>query len=386
MLYIFMISWGLRVFNSRQLIRPNRINKYILILITLVGLSIPVKLLLNEISNISLYNELVILKNWCNPFLLFFILYNTIDDEKTCYRLLTAMMLFLMVTMISTLVAYSGTLNVGMFYDRYGRLAGFTEPNQYAALLALFLPLFYDKLIFIKPAKWKVLTVTIIVIIFLCFLITGSRGGMLSMILATVAYAFLLKRNKLILIGRITAFFLIILPLLFTITLNAAPSTIKQMLIQRFYPDNNEDMEKLSTGSGRTLIWKNGIKLFVQQPFIGHGQETFTALMMKNYDIQKNSHNDYLLFLVHFGILGLVIFLTLLVTAFRELWRLSNTTNKLVIKRMSLCYLAGFFGYAFAMSTVNIAQPKYLFWAYTAVMLRLSSIDQSKTNQNGQVL
>ena len=186
MLYIFMISWGLRVFNRSQLIRPNKINKYILILIILVGLSIPVKLLLNEISNISLYEELVISKNWCNPFILFFILYNTIEDEKTCYRLITAMMLFLMVPLISTLVVYSGMLNVGMLNVRYGRSAGFTEPNQYAALLALFLPLFYDKLIFIKTAKWKVLTVTIIVIIFLCFLITGSRGGMLSMILATV--------------------------------------------------------------------------------------------------------------------------------------------------------------------------------------------------------
>ena len=384
-LYIFMISWCLRAFKRRQLIRHNSINKYILLLIVIAGLSIPVKLLLNEIPDISLYNELVILKSWSNAFILFFILYNTIDDEKTCYRFLTAMMLFLMVTVFSALVVYSGLAHMGNLNVRYERSAGFTEPNQYAALLALFLPLFYDKLIFIKPVKWKVLTITIIVIIFLCFLITGSRGGMLAMVFATVVYAILLYRNRLFRIGRLTAIFLLILPLLFTVTLSVAPGEIKQMLIQRFYPDNAEDMKNLATGSNRTTFWKNGFKLFMQRPIIGHGQETFTALMMMNYSIKKNSHNDYLLYLVHFGIIGLMVFVAALATIYKQMIRLAKSTNELLIKRVSLCYLAGFCGYAFAMFTVNISQPKYLFWAYTAVMLRLSTIDRSNTNQHGHI-
>ena len=100
----------------------------------------------------------------------------------------------------------------------------------------------------------------------------------------------------------------------------------------------------------------------------------------------KKIHTTIICFiLVHFGIIGLIIFVAALASIFKQMIRLAKSTNELLIKRMSLCYLAGFCGYAFAMLTVNIAQPKYLFWAYTAVMLRLSSIDRSKTNQDGHI-
>ena len=195
-LYIFLISWAFRFFSRSQIIYPNMINKYILLLIIYVGLSIPIKLLLNEVPNVSLYEELVTLKNWSNPYILFFVLYNTINDEKTCYRLLTAIMIFLMVTVVSTLIVYSGLLHMGMLNVQKGRSAGFAEPNQYAALLALFVPIFYDKLIFGKQFEWKILTIFFLVLIFFCFLITGSRGGMLAMVFATFVYASIIVQKQ----------------------------------------------------------------------------------------------------------------------------------------------------------------------------------------------
>jgi O-antigen ligase len=131
--------------------------------------------------------------------------------------------------------------------------------------------------------------------------------------------------------------------------------------------------------SGRTLLWSRGFKLFLESPIYGHGQDTFIPLMKKNFRIWGNSHNDYLLYAVHFGLIGLAIFLLIYFSLYREAKNLINAATDKKIKFIAISYLAGLASYMVAMFGVNIIQPRYLFWAYSAVVLKYAQLESVKS-------
>jgi len=83
-LYLLLIVWLFAIVQRRKIFMPNNINKLLILMGLVVLMSIFVKILRNEIPNISIMNEVLGFKAWLNPVLLFFILFNIIDDEETC--------------------------------------------------------------------------------------------------------------------------------------------------------------------------------------------------------------------------------------------------------------------------------------------------------------
>ena len=100
-IYMLLIAWAFSIIPRRKLIEPNNLNKYLMLFMLVVLSSIPVKILLGEVPNTSVLSEIIAVKNWMNPLIVFFILFNIIEDEKTCNRTLIGLAVFLMITVFA---------------------------------------------------------------------------------------------------------------------------------------------------------------------------------------------------------------------------------------------------------------------------------------------
>lgn len=371
--YLFFLAWAINVIRKREIFEPNRVNKYIFLLFAAVCVSIPVKFLLNEVPDIGFFKEIVSLKDWVDPILLFFILYNTINDEKSSRWIMAGLIVFLVVTMISSIGVSTGLFHIGKLKITHGaRSEGFVEPNQYAAYLALFSPVLFSGALFADTKKRQILFIFFIFLAFVSLLITGSRGGAISFVSATCVYLFIFSRSGLIRLGVLTLTLAVVVPIIGVSAFILAPKNVRNLVTERFNPTKAKSADQYT--SGRLTLWSEGIKLFYERPIFGHGQATFIPLMKKNFRIWGNSHNDYLLYLVQYGVIGFVLFVMVLLSLFRESMHIANSTSNEELKILSLSYFAGLSGYAVAMLGVNIIQPRFFLWAYTATVFKYGRI------------
>ena len=378
--YFLFIVWVIVGLRKRRFIEHNKVNFSLLLLFVLIVASIPVKFILDEVPDINLFDEIVYLKSWLNPVLVFFILFNILNNQEDCQKVITALLVFLAVTVFSTIAVSMGLLHFGLLSIDKARTAGFIEPNQYAALLVLFIPLIYSKVLFSSVNRDKIVFSLFLFFVLVSLVITGSRGGVIAGLFASLVYFNMLSRRQMIKLGTVVLVLIIALPILGLSAFFVAPPHVRDEVMERFDPTSGKDANEMT--SGRKTIWENGIKLFIQSPVYGHGQATFLPLNSQYYHLAKRSHNDYLTYLVQYGIIGLMLFLYVYWKLLREVLLIVSKSLDKHMKVLALSYIAGFSGYAIAMFSVNINQPRYLFWAYSAVILRYGYLNIKKQIKN----
>lgn len=375
-IYFFLLVWGARVvIQKKKFFESNNVNKYLILMILVALISIFLKLSYHEIPNISLKRELIALKNWTDPYIVFFVLYNIIDDEKTCKNILFGLIVFLFVTAISTPLISLGIFNFVKTYDFYhGRAGGFAEPNQYASYLVLFIPLAITYFIFSKNFILKCASCALVVVSFVALIVTGSRGGIVSFVLSMAVYILFLKRES-ILRFRGTVFVLMIVVFIGFLSFFLAPSQVKETVLERFNPMDQETLNEITEGHGRLLLWQSAWKIFLEKPILGHGPNTDMVLNLKRFGIAGVTHNHYLKIMVQFGIIGLLVFIMILARIFQHVWRHFKATSDYWRKILCASYIVGLFGYSFSMIGVNLADPRILFWIYTATIYKYTKFD-----------
>jgi O-antigen ligase len=376
--YPLLLGWVFLSIRTKKLFEGGRVNKFVGLLFFIVCLSILVSFIRAENGQLSLYNEIILFKRWVLPFLVFLILYRCLSEEKHCFYVCGGLVIFLVVTLFTTIGTISGLLELGASRIHISgvRVAGFVESNQYAAFLVLFIPLFISGTYFSGKANKKVLYGTLLLLSLICLIVTASRGGGIALFCSVLVYFYLFCQERLIRF-RVALLLLVIgIPLFLVFAFTFAPEDVRVAVSERFDPSRAEDAREFT--SGRTDLWTNGIELFLRKPVLGHGQDTFIPLMKKNFVIWGNSHNDYLSYLVHFGIIGLSVFLLLLWSLFREARVIARNVTDMRIRVLSLSYISGLSGYVVAMFGVNIIQPQFLFWGYTAAVLKWGRLQLRK--------
>jgi len=375
-IYILLIVWAIQILKTRKLIEPNNVNKYLILMILILIASIPIKMMLAEIPNIRVFREVISVKKWANPIILFFILCSIVDNEKTCRAVIFGLIVFLVVTVSSMLLNALGLIHGGaVALGRQGRYAGFSEVNQYASYLVLFIPLLLSPLFFREGFLIKIFSSVMLIIAFAGLIATGSRGGLLSFSFCMLVYLGLLYHQKIFGLRSVILLTFVIF-ILGGVSYVIAPSEVKQTLSTKLNPASSEDLDQYS--SGRTLVWRAGLLLFLDSPIYGHGQNTFMPLVRKRYGISGNSHNDYLLYMVEYGIIGLVVFLMIYYKVFKHVWQHLKTTRDSWRKGLYMAYIAGFGGYTLSMFFVNLFTPRFVFWIYTAIIYRYSQLESNK--------
>ena len=124
-----------------------------------------------------------------------------------------------------------------------------------------------------------------------------------------------------------------------------------------FYRGNNDTIYEISQvlhgkmeddfGTGRGLIWKQGIELFLEYPILGSGPGTTS----KRFHVQwyrvntgittyvDNAHNTYLGYLINIGILGALSYVLFLLNSLITWIKKRNNSYYLAIGSGILCYM-----------------------------------------------
>lgn len=103
----------------------------------------------------------------------------------------------------------------------------------------------------------------------------------------------------------------------------------------------------LGTLTGRLFSYEHGFQIFLEQPVIGHGVRSLEKVFRKHYDNRGltspyyvPAHNQYLRFLIEFGILGLLWFLLSVFLPFiREKGYRYFLLNSIIAMIMIACFI-----------------------------------------------
>ena len=128
-------------------------------------------------------------------------------------------------------------------------------------------------------------------------LMTGSRGGLVSVI-ALIMFIFILS-NKNKGVKKVVVNILIVSVIIVALYILVSKFVSTESLTRIFTIDDSKI--GYTSGAGRLALWKYGVSLFVQKPLIGWGWGGYNTLSVA-------SHNTYLSMLLDTGIIGMVLF------------------------------------------------------------------------------
>jgi O-antigen ligase len=378
-LYSLILFWGLTLKTRNTFFQQNNLNRYMLILMIMIALSIFTNVYVTGIQTTSLKKEIVSYKGLLNPWLLFFLITTLIRDKRTCERSILALSLFLLATVFAVLIQNYLGVDWGTQIDNpasFGRSAGFSEANQYAAFLVLFLPLFLSYIFFQEEMSKRIKGFFLFLIGLIGLISTISKGGFIAFFVSIGYLFFYAYRKKMIDMKKV---FLLMFFLFTVVTASYLffPSHIEERIKERITLQSSEPYNPWAREfsfayrltSGRTEIWMYSLGLIAQRPILGYGSSACEN------QLGISTHSDPLKWLLNHGIIGFLLFSMIYIQIFRHVkYHLKTSTNP-KSRMLYLGYICGFIGYVVAMFGVNMHEPRIIFWIYTAIIYKHTQLD-----------
>jgi O-antigen ligase len=172
-------------------------------------------------------------------------------------------------------------------------------------------------------------------------LLTGSRGGLLSL-LATAIFAAFMLGLKLRSVVQKMAFKTMLKSLMWFFLLIGTAAPVAWFVV----PQELLNRLTLKGGSGTSIeddprlrIWRRGMEGFWKSPIVGVGTAGFFIVAADDDGTRRAPHNTFISVLVELGVIGLALYLFFLVLLFRAAWRLPDRERLLWIGILSITVL-----------------------------------------------
>lgn len=188
-----------------------------------------------------------------------------------------------------------------------------------------------------------------IILMIVCIMFTGSRGGMLSLlgVFGFIGAAVYLGRNKSdALQTNKLAVFASVLAIVFIVSgavlfLGAGDSLIRGLGVS--------EATSADFSSGRTYFWQTALQMFFGSPIFGVGLDAFGVAFTK-FDIWngtfrvEQAHNDYLQVLTETGVIGFACLAMFIFLLFKQGLVTINLSQDKFRRGIAIGSLAGCFG------------------------------------------
>ena len=241
------------------------------------------------------------------------ILYEYVDGDARWRALLTAFVLGCYVCVAGLLMALqTGPLSGDQEYARYA--VGQMDPNDVAATLAVGVPMAWYLAVMTRSRVIRWLSRIYIPLAAVAILLTGSRGGLIALL---VALGYVANSVKRVSIGMKVLTVVVVL-----MGLAAAYAIVPETGLGRFLTISDE--VRGGTLSTRTMLWRSGFEYFPDHPFGGAGVGGFReeVFVRGGYFRRQVAHNVVLGILFDLGLVGLSLFALLIGSLLRWFRRL----------------------------------------------------------------
>jgi O-antigen ligase len=245
---------------------------------------------------------------WLQSFLFVFILW---DLYRTKASLLAGLQAYVLGAYAAVGGAVLNYLSSNAFYphgDRYS--LGDTNPDGYGFILALGVPV--ACYLAASPEirrMFRLINVGYLPVAFLGIALSGTRTAALGAALGLLYGLATLTRLRLL--TRIAVVVLLAASLLALLPIVQPLSSF-----QRLGTTGTEVTQ--GDLNGRTAQWRQGLRAFMRHPVLGVGTDMYRSVNTLN----KVAHNSYLSVLVEEGLIGFVLFATILWIVVAHAWRL----------------------------------------------------------------
>jgi len=176
--------------------------------------------------------------------------------------------------------------------------------------------------LFLKRRIFTLFSIDIVLFTYLIYrgLITFSRGGMITAVLAISVFAFyfiLSKENKIINLAKYSGLIALFGIALFVYTSNATGG----MLENRYANKNAAGTTKSDITTGRGTLFMSEMTAFLDHPFFGIGVGGGKYYRMEELEIQAASHNEMSRLIAEHGLIGIVALFVLITVPIRHMFK-----------------------------------------------------------------
>jgi len=258
-----------------------------------------------------------------------------------------ALLVFLYAMMIAEAGVY---YNIFIFWDTYAISPGIYNKIfwtishiTYTPFLALTISIALTMMMSNQIYGWrKYLTSFFIITMIVNLFLLGGRAGQLVFLFVWILLALYFFRKNF----KGLILMLLSVTLIYLIAWNYSPMFKDRVVkavteVEQYINNRIEDNQLVKTSVGvRLNFMENGIRLFSEKPFLGHGTGSYENAIKKfseNSDYlvftTTNPHNSHILILVQFGILGALIYLNIF---YRQFMEFKDTSQKYVYRPLMI--------------------------------------------------
>lgn len=359
-----------------------------------------------QYSFLGSYNRKMGFITWLHLFLFFLILISEIKTRKQIKRIL------LIILCVSAIVCLYGICQFfGLdiyqwnFADRpfvTGRIfSTFGQPNFLGSWLLLAIPIAVFSFFRSRNFYGRFFILLLIFFLILCLVLTLSRGAWLGLAAGIVFFGLIwlkLKNKK----KALVVFTVLLIAIsIFWLYLNLGQPPQKPAsspILDRL--ESLVFLKKSVTGYTRLICWQIALDLIRQRPILGYGPEMMPFYSVKYYQphfaiyeainsYPDRAHNDILDTLLTAGSAGLMTYLWLIGLIFYLGFKTIKGDRSRGFKGygLPLVILTGLFGYLISLQfSFHEAQTGIYFWLYLGLILILSQMDRSKTEEQNNKL
>lgn len=324
-------------------------------------------------------------------FAIYFMLIETINTKERL-RFFLIMLVFLVIMMLADSASQYFRKADFLRHTWTTRLsASFKSPNGFASWLVVIIPLVLGLLINdkVKNIGLKILFLILSVLLFICLLMTYTRGAWISFAVGVFLMVWYVLKNVTFRM-RILYFSLsLCLCAIFLVLPQTTKTKIQNLRLSNYYgvaPIGNRLSSFLDLEDGSTPIrlklWNEAIRVAADYPLTGCGLNTY-SIVARNYKSFPGGgvypHNSFLQKAAETGLFGLFAFLGVLFIFFKTgLRQLNKEYDSFLLGLLS--GILGFSVHAFFDTHLYSLQLVVLFWyvlSLTIVVIRLGSRETS---------
>lgn len=252
-----------------------------------------------------------------------FLLVGKLISSKAIQNVMKSFVFGCLIGVIGAFInGFSKFLKSGVISDMFYEGMNFVMHSSYFAMYLVFSVTYVlitlngnEKLISYR----NIIRFFLILFFIILVILLNSRAGILSLgVMLFFLLFFILRERKL----KLFFFLMSILTITFVLMMSTSGKIFK-----RFTPAQNETQSVVQTSNinskdARLAILEIGIDVFKNSPIYGYGTGDVKDELIKGYrkynfikgyEKSYNAHNQYLQFLIAFGIIGLIVFLIVLI-------------------------------------------------------------------------